>query len=141
MYAKDCTECGFLYCPSLAGDRRLHNKHHRAAIAARDALMGEGPCPLPLGNPARERLKRQAGVEKTYIEMQCTMWGHFARSLESWGYDISKHATWPVYAAAYIANGTGPPGWQPALTELAATYGSNPDRRLRPGFSYWEVLN
>src|SRR6266851_2246391 len=75
------------------------------AIAARDALDGVGPCPLPINDWEVCRLKD--GIDDNDITaVRKAFWAYFARSLSSapFWFDLTKHLTWERYMQAYLAN-------------------------------------
>jgi hypothetical protein len=130
-----CPTCGLTYVPTIAADRRVHNKLHRLRVTARDRLAGIGPVPLPMNYHDREALKRDQGDK----QLLHSMWSHFARSLEAWDYDLERHSSWPCYARAYLA------AQRTRLLELdeseyqrlCAQFGAEASPALPAGRSYW----
>jgi hypothetical protein len=106
-WGRTCKVSGFSYCPGIAADRREHDKHHDAAVVAREALAGEGPGPPPISYTEREELK--GGDNRTLINL---MWSYFARSLGAWNY---------ISTAILRGNVMRAPIWLPTLTTGSTT--------------------
>lgn len=117
-----CDLCGLLYCPDIASDRRVHNRLHRNALDAQQALATSGPESLPLSYAAREEMKRRHTTSPEQ-HLELVMWSHLARSLEAMDYDFAKHPSWLSYARAYLA--------QPRMREL---FGDAAVDQVIPGF-------
>ncbi|MGH7109509.1 MAG: C2H2-type zinc finger protein [Stellaceae bacterium] len=133
-----CPICGMIFVSGLAADERQHRRHCLAAQAARAALSGVGPCPLPLSYEEREALKER-GNKEALTHARNMMWSHFARSLSAWNFDLAQHPIWERYAQAYLADRTNPEifGANVGATLVREFGGAHPHPSLPPGMTEW----
>jgi hypothetical protein len=99
----------------------------KRALRARDqfARLNPGLPPLPLNYAEREQSKRPGGTLAHALAL-------FARSLESWDYDLDHHPSFDAYMRGLLCS----PHLRSVFAGIADAYPPQPLVGLTPGQSY-----
>jgi hypothetical protein len=105
------------------GEERMRSR----ALRARDRFvrLNPGLPPLPLGHDEREASKRPGGTVVHALAL-------FARSLESWDYDLDHHPGFTAYMRGLLCS----PHLRGVFAGIADAYPPQPLVGLTPGQSY-----